>query len=248
MFSASHERELKFVLLHKNDLSQIRYVRICAQENKEVPWKDIVKGYEYEKGEYVILTQEDFEKANLKKTQTIEIIEFTHENEIDSLYFTKPYYLEPEKGASKAYGLLRDALKKSKKVGIARYVLHNHEHIAIIKPYQDVLVLNQLRYSDEISSIDEIVIPSDKASPKELEIALQLIEQMTASFTPESFKDTYTEELKAVIEQKAKGKTVQTEGKRASKAKIHDIMSLLKESLKQSAKPAKSNKKSKKAG
>lgn len=242
MYSASVEHELKFVMLHKTDLSPISYARICKAEQKEVPWKDIVKGFEYEKGEFIVLTQEDFEKANLKKTQSIEIINFASVEEIDSIYFEKPYYLEPEKGAVKAYSLLREALRKSKKVGVARFVLHNREHIALIKPFGNLLVLNQLRYADEIKEPEEVNVPAaEKSQAEELNVAIQLIDHLTKKFKPEEYKDTYTEEIKEVIAQKAKGKKVQAKGVPAkTSTKVYDIVSLLKESLKEAPKEKKS--------
>src|ERR1700733_11871420 len=125
MFTATQDHEISFVLLHKKDLSEIRYVRFCKAENIEVPWNEIVKGYEYEKGNFVIIKDDDFAKANPKKTKTIEILNFTDESEIDSMYYAKPYFLEPDKNAGNAYSLLRDALRKTKKVGIAKYILRN---------------------------------------------------------------------------------------------------------------------------
>src|SRR5215211_1486354 len=124
LYSATQEHGLNFDMLHKKDLSPIRYARICKADGKEIPYKDIVKGYEYQKGDYVVLVEEDFKRANIKKTKSIEMIEFTKESEINPLYYEKPYYLEPDKGADKAYVLLREALLKSKKVGIAKFVLH----------------------------------------------------------------------------------------------------------------------------
>jgi DNA end-binding protein Ku len=159
MYTASQDREFKFTLLHKKDMSEIRYARICKTEQKEIPWEEIVKGYELEKGNYVIFDESDFEKINLKKTKTIDIVGFTNENEIDSIYFMKPFFLEPDKGADKTYALLREGLLKSKKVGIAKYVIHNREHIAVLKPYHNGLIINQLRYNDELIKFKEFHLP-----------------------------------------------------------------------------------------
>lgn len=233
MYTASREQELKFILLHKKDQSQIRYARICKMEDKEVPWNEIVKGFEYQKGEYVILDKEDFEAADPKKSKSIEIVNFTKETDIDTIYFDKPYYLEPEKNGAHAYILLREALKKSKKIGIAQYVLHNHEYLAAIKPYKDLIVLHQLRYDEEIiqPSAIEVAASEKKSSASELDIALKLIDHLTTAFQPEAYKNTYIEELKAIIENKAKGKKVHPKGAEPSPTKITDIMSLLKASL-----------------
>ena len=230
LYSASKNRELKFKLLHKKDLSEIRYARICKADGKEIPWEDIVKGYEYRPGDYVVLTEEDFQKANPKKTKTIEIIDFTGEDQIDSMYYDTPYYLEPEKGSSKAYNLLREALKRSKKVAVGNYVLRQHEHLGVIKPHGDVLVLNQLRYHSELKSTKGLNIPKEVPLVKnEVDIALKLIEQLTKPFRPGDYSDTYTDEVKKIIVQKSKGKKIKV--KKEKKPKVHDIMALLKESL-----------------
>ncbi len=241
LYSASRSRELQFKLLHKQDLSEIRYARICKADGKEIPWTDIVKGYEYREGDYVVLTEEDFARANLKKTKTIEILEFAKEDEIEPIYYEKPYYLEPEQGAAKAYHLLREALKQSKKVAVGNFILKQHEHVGVIKPYKDILVLNQLRYNAELTHPKDLHIPKETSLPKnEVAIALELIDQLTKPFKPEDFKDTYTKEVKKIIEQKAKGKKVKIKkGAEEKPPKIHDIMSLLRTSLEQHKKKPK---------
>lgn len=242
MYTASHVKEISFVLLHKKDMSEIRYARMCKTEEKEVPWKDIVKGYEYEKGDFVVLGDKDFEKANLKKTKTIEIVNFVNEEEIDSIYYVKPYFLEPGKQAEKAYGLLREALKKSKKVGLARYVLRNREHLGVIKFYENMLILNELRYETELLKPEELTLPEAvKANSKELNMAVQLIDQLTIPFNPKKYKDTFTEEIKQIIKQKAKGRPIHPKTEEPPVSKVHDIMSLLEASLEK--KPAKKNQK-----
>ncbi|MFA6916532.1 MAG: Ku protein [Parachlamydiales bacterium] len=231
MYTASRERELKFVLLHKKDLSQIRYARICKNEEKEVPWDEIVKGYEYQKGDFVILDDKDFEKVDVKKSKSIEIVNFIDEEEIDPIYFVKPYFLEPDKEAGNAYSLLRDAMKKSKKVALARYVIRNHEHLAAVKVHDNMLLLIEMRYCDELVQPEDLKIPTVKSENKQLEMAIKFIEQLTVPFVPEDYKDTYTEELKEVIEKKAKGKTIQPKSGEPKKTKVHDIMALLQASL-----------------
>lgn len=248
MYTASREKEFSFVMLHKKDFSEIRYARICKKEGKEVPWNEIVKGYEYEKGDYVILNDEDFEKANLKKTKTIEIISFINQDEIDSIYYVRPYFLEPEKNSQKAYSLLREALSKSNKVGLAKYVLRNREHLAVLKVHENMIVLIELRYQNELVNAKDLDLPSvSKSSPKELSVAIQLIEQLTTKFKPKEYKDTYTEEIKQIIKQKAKGRPIHPQGGEEPKpSKITDIMTLLEASLKnkkreRSPKPKKKN-------
>ena len=243
MYTASREKEISFTLLHKKDHSQIRYARICKAEDKEVPWNEIEKAYEFEKGEYVVLNQEDFEKANLAKSKSIEIFSFVEEKEIDTVYYVKPYYLEPDKSAEKAYSLLREALRKSRKVGLAKIVLHNREHVAVIKVHEEMLILNELRYQAELLNSKDLKIPAAKTSGKELDIAIQLIDQLTVPFDPAAYKDTYTEEIKKMIRQKTKGKVIQPKGTEPKATKVHDIMSLLKASLEEKKKPAKRSRK-----
>lgn len=237
LYTASREKEISFALLHKKDFSEIRYARICKAEDKEVPWSEIVKGYEMDDGNYVVLQDSDFEKANLKKTQTIEIVNFIEEEEIDSIYYVKPYFLEPEKSAMNAYGLLREALRKSKKVGLARYVLRNKEHIAAIKVHNDMIILNEMRYLNELIRPEELKIPEvKKTASKEIEMAMKLIDHLTVPFDPKKYKDTYTSEIKEIIRQKAKGKPVHPKSEKPKSPKIHDMMELLQESLQQTKK------------
>lgn len=242
MYGATHEHDLKFVMLHKKDLSQIRYARICKIEEKEVPWDEIVKGYEYSSGEYVVISDDDLKKLNLNKSKSIEILHFIEEEEIDTIYYTKPYFLEPEKNAEKAYRLLFDALEKSKKIGLAKFVLHNREHLAVIKPYQNLIILNELRYDAELTKTKELGIPKEgKSSPQELSVALKLIDHLTTSFKPKEYTDSYVEEVMELIEKKAKGKKIHPKGQGKKPSKVHDIMSLLKASLEES-KPVKKRK------
>lgn len=234
LYSASKTRELKFKLLHQKDLSEIRYARICKIDGKEVPWEEIVKGYEVEEGEYAVLSEADFEKANLKKSRSIEIIDFTKEDEIDSIYYENPYFLEAEKTSLKAYRLLLEVLKKSKKVAIGNFVFHHREHIGVIKPYGNILILNKLPYESELVNPKELNVPQKTSiNKREMEVALQLIDKLTKPFNPKNYTDTYTKELKSMIKRKtAKGKThIEKEEKPAKSAKVHDIMTLLKQSL-----------------
>lgn len=244
MYTASREKEISFVLLHKKDLSEVRYVRVCKLENTEIPWEEIVKGYEYKKGDFVVLQDTDFEKANLKKTKTIEIIHFIKEDEVDTIYYVKPYYLEPAKNAEKAYALLREALKKSKKVGLAKYVLRNREHLAVIKVHENMIVLNQLRYQNEVLRPQDLSIPAvSKTDGKEMHIAIALIDHLTTAFRPKEYKDTFTEELKQIIKQKAKGRPIHPKTKEPKMSKVHDIMSLLQASLEEEKKSKKKKRK-----
>lgn len=243
LYSGSKEREIKFVLLHNKDHSEIRYAKICKAEEKEIDYKDIVKGFETESGKYVVLTDEDFKEANIEKSKTIEIVGFTDEKEIDIVYYEKPYYLEPGKGAGKAYVLLIEALKKSKKVAIAKYVLKNHERYGIIKPYENALILDQIRFQSELIELDALKLPAkEKITAKEMGMALQLVQHLAEKFSPQNYKDTYVEDLKEIIRQKEKTGKVKAIGTERKPSKVHDIMSLLQASLEEE-KPKKETKK-----
>lgn len=240
LISASHEKEFSFKLLHKKDMSEIRYARMCKVEDKEVPWSEIVKGYEYKPGEFITMEDDDFKKANLKKSTSIDIIHFIKEDEIDTIFYVKPYFLEPEKNGANAYALLLEALRKSKKVGICKFVLHNREHLAVIKPFENAIILNELRYVDELARVKDLTIPvKEKISPQEMTIAIKLIDHMTTTFKPQEYKDTYTAELREVINKKGKGKKIAPKGHEVKPSKIVDIMSLLKQSLEEEEAPKK---------
>jgi DNA end-binding protein Ku len=232
VYSGAETRDgLDLHMLHNKDNSPIRYAKICKEEDKEVPFDEIVKGFEFRKGEFVILTDEDFENADAKKTSTIDIVEFTGEEQIDARYLERPYYLEPAKGAEKAYTLLREALKKSNKLAVSKFVLRQREHLAAIKPVGQVLILNQLRYPADLRSPGGLKLPTDKPDKRELDVALAFIDKMTEPFIPEDFHDTYTEELEAAIEAKVAGKPAPTATAAASSKPTQDLMAALKASL-----------------
>jgi DNA end-binding protein Ku len=231
LFSASETREgIQLHMLHAKDQAPIRYAKFCSAEGVEVPFSDIVKGYEYAEGEYVVITDEDFEAADAKKTSTVDIVEFTSEDQIDVRYLERPYYMEPQKGADKAYELLREALRQSNKLAVAKFVLRQREHLAVIKTVGQVLVLNQMRFPADLRSPGGLKLPTGKADQRELEMALKLVDQLTEPFIAEDFHDTYTEELQARIEAKVKGQPV-PEGKPADTKPVKDLMAALKASL-----------------
>lgn len=236
MYSATAGTELDFDMLHESDLSPIRYARVCREDGKEIPYEDVVRGYEYRSGDYVVLTEDDFKKANVRKTQMIDVVSFALEKEIDQIYAEKPYYLEPEKGAEKAYVILREALKESGKVGIAKFVIRDREHLGVVKPMNNVLVLDQIRFDDEVRSAKELVIPERDVRDKELDMALQLIDQLTEHFNPKEYKDTYKEELLEMINKKAKGKKLTTKARVPEITKAHELMKKLKASLEEAKK------------
>lgn len=241
LFSAAESKaEINFDMLHKKDMGRIRYARVCRVDGQEIPYDDIVKGYEYQKGDYVVLTEEDFKKADVKKTSTIDVVEFVKEEEIDPMLYEKPYFLSPQKGAEKPYALLAEALKKAGKVGVAKFVLRNRESVAMITPKDDVIVLNRLRYQEELKN-PEGLAPQNVTKPEEseVEMAIALIDQLTHSFEPKKFKDTYTSELKEVIEEKAQGKEFKRPAQTIEATKAQDIMKMLRDSLEQERKKQK---------
>ncbi len=235
LYSASEERALSFHLLDKHGNCPISYLKVCRTTRKEVKMRDIVKGYEYRKGDYVILTDEDFQKAAPKKTKTIDVQSFTDEAEVASRFIEKPYFLEPDVGAEKAYVLLREALARAKKVGIASFVLHNKEHLGMIKPEGRALMLIELRFADELREPTDLRIPSAaKHSTKELDLTIAFIKQLEEHFDASQYHDTYAESLKKVISEKARGKPVHIEEEAAPvPTDMRDLMEALRKSLEQ---------------
>jgi DNA end-binding protein Ku len=234
MYSGSEPREgIDLDMLHKEDHAPIRYARICRKDGQEIPWNDIVKGYEYRDGDYIVLSQKELDTLDTKKTQTITIQQFVDEQDIDIRYFEKPYYLEPTGGGDKAYSLLRGALQKSGKLALAKFVLHQREHVAVVKPIGRALVLEQMRYPTDLREPSDLTFPTDKdVTEKELEMALKLIKQETKPFITEDLHDTYTEELEEMIKAKTKGKKITTHSEKVEKTSTKDLMSALKASLK----------------
>jgi len=236
LFSGTNPRQgIDLDMLHKDDHAPIRYARICRKDGDEIPWNDIVKGYEYREGDYVVLTKKELESIDVKRTQTIDILQFVDEPDIDVRYFEKPYYLEVVKGGEKAYALLRRALEKSGKLALAKFVLHEREHIAVIKPVGRALVLNQMRFPSDLREPGELHLPTDKdVTEKELEMALKIVKQETKPFIAEDLKDTYTDELEEMIKEKTKGKKIPKKSAPApEKTSSKDLMSALKASLKE---------------
>jgi DNA end-binding protein Ku len=237
LYTASRDRALKFHLLDKDDHCPISYTKVCRSDNRVISQKDIVKGYEYEKGKYVVLTDEDFKRANARKSELIEIISFADEQSIDPKYFDKPYFIEPDKKASKAYVLLREALQQSKKVGIAKFVLREREHIGAVKVDDRALMLIELRFEDELVEAKGLNIPAKaQFSEKEVAMAKSLIDHLSEPFKASDYKDTYTDELKKVIEAKAKGQAPKKRSTepQISPTQVNDILAMLKKSLEQS--------------
>lgn len=231
LYSATEERKLDLDMLDKHDMERIRYKRVNESTGKEVDWGDIVKGYKWD-DEYIILTDEDFEQASAKKSKVVEITEFVDEDEIAHILFKKPYYLEPEKGGTRSYALLRDALKKTKKVGIATFVLRQKENLAVVSAQDKALMLHVIRFAHEVRSIEDLNLPEKSdIKHKELDMAVSLIEQYAEKFDPQEFKDAYYDALMKIIEDKAKGKKTKVKKLEVAPTKSADLMAQLKASL-----------------
>jgi DNA end-binding protein Ku len=230
LFSAVQGSDLDLDMLDKKDHSNIRFQRVNEKTGKEVAWENIVRGYNLD-GHYVVLTDDDFQKVRPEKNKIITISEFVDESEIDTIYYENPYYLAPEKNGVKAYNLLRDALEETGKVGLGTYVLRNKESIGLIKAHEDVLVLNKIRFGEEIRDTSELDIKATKSNPQELKMAIALINQLTGKFDINEYKDTYSTELLKLIKAKAKGKKIETPTLRVVHSRSKDLMEQLKASL-----------------
>src|SRR5262249_48586834 len=220
LYPATRREELRFRLLRKTDLTPVNYKRVAEKDGKEVPWDQIVKGYEYEKGKYVVLKDEDFEHVDLEATQTVDIQDFVDQEEIDPMFFYKPYYLEPQKGGDKAYALLRDALKHSNKVGIAKVVIKTRQYLAGVKPEDGVLVLELMHFADELADPEKLHVQKKaEVGKREMSMAKSLIDSMSSKWNPEKYKDDYREALMEVIEEKVEsgGKEIEEKPKKAPK-------------------------------
>ena len=237
--------DLDFTMLDKRDMAPIGYRRINKKTGKEVEWENIVKGYEYADDQYVVLGEEDFKRANVEATQTIDITDFVDAADIPSFYFDKPYFLEPAKKGEKSYALLRETLKRTGKIGIANVVIHTRQHLAALIPYGKVLVLNLMRFANELRDPSDLKLPeSNAATAKEIEIAEQLVNGMAAAWEPKKYRDTYHEDLLQLIERKVKAGDTETVSEEEvapphKTAEVIDLMALLKRSVEAAGSKAK---------
>ena len=236
LYPATRKEELKFRLLRKKDLSPVNYKRVAAKDGKEVPWDEIVKGYEYEKGKFIVLNEKDFQRVDLEATQTVDIQDFVDLDEIDPMFFYKPYYLEPQKGGDKAYTLLREALSDGKKVGIAKVVIKTRQYLGGVKALKDALVLELMHFAEELADPEKLHVPKKTTVGKrEKEMAEALVKSMSAKWDPEKYKDDYREALMEVIEEKVESGGEEIEEKPKEKktpTKVIDLVAVLQESLK----------------
>jgi len=237
--------ELDMTMLDKRDLAPVGYKRVNKATGKEVAWGDVVKGYEYKDDKYVVLSDEDFRRANPEAAKTVDILAFVELSEIQPQYFDTPYYLKPEKRGEKAYALLRDTLEKAGKAGIASVVIRTKQYLAALVAQDELLVLNTLRYADELKDPAELEIPKAKVTAKELDMAMRLVDDMADEWHPDKYKDTYKDDLLKRIKEKVKaGETEEItepekEARKEKGADVIDLMSLLRKSVEQKPKPAK---------
>jgi DNA end-binding protein Ku len=236
LYPATRREELKFRLLRKKDLSPVNYKRVAEKDGREVPWDEIVKGYEYEKGKFVVLNETDFQRVDLEATQTVDIKDFVNLDEIDPMYFYKPYYLEPQKGGDKAYVLLREALADGKKVGIAKVVIKTRQYLAGVKALKHALVLELMHFAEELADPEKLHVPKKlEVGKRENEMAEALVKSMTSKWEPEKYKDDYRDALMEVIEEKVEsgGKEIEEKPKeKRPSTKVIDLVAVLQESLK----------------
>lgn len=231
LYSATETSSLDLDMLDRKDLANIKYKRVNEQTGKEVKWENIVKGY-FMKDHYIVLEDADFEDASPEKTKLVNLLSFVKLAEIDSVYFETPYYLEPQKGGEKAYKLLLKALEKTKTAGLGAFVMRNVEHLAIIKPYKGTLVLNKIRYQQELREVGDLKLPTNiKIQKVEMDMATKLIEQHSETFDISAYKNEYSADLLKIIKQKDKGKRPTIRKIKVKNTKANDLLSKLRESL-----------------
>jgi DNA end-binding protein Ku len=243
LYSAEKRNSFDLTMLDRRTMKPVGFKRYNKETGEDVPWDDIVKGYEYEKDRYVVLTEDDFKRANVEATQTIDILSFGEEDEIPSMYFETPYYLAPDKRGHKGYALLRETLKQTGKVAIANVVIRTRQYVAALMPVGDVIVMNTLRYANELRGADELEVPSSNlkavgVNPREIEMARKLVDGMTAKWNPDEYRDSYHEDLLALIEKRVQAGQTEVitepseEGEeRPAKGEVIDLMALLKRSV-----------------
>ena len=234
LHTAVRENRPRFRLLHAKDKSPIKYERVCQRDGTPVAWEDLVKGFEYQKGRYVVLTKEDFKAAAIEKDRRVQVSDFVPAESIDDRYFDQPYYLLPDKGGEHAYAVFHQALRETGRVGIGKVVLRERQHLVAVESIDDRLVLTMLRFANEVVEAPAIPdVERVKVAPKELKLAQDLIEALAADWNPEQYKDDYQENLQEVINSKLKGETIELEGEETPmRADVIDLAERLRASLK----------------
>ena len=235
LHKAVHDHRPHFRMLHAKDKSPVRFERVCIRDGKPVAWEDLVKGYEYEKGHFVVVTKEDFKAAAVEKTRKVDILDFVRAEEIDDRFFDTPYYLVPETSGAHAYALLREALRESERVGIAKFILRDTQHLAAVEVIGNALVLTVMRFADELADVKPLNLPPAKDLRKpELEMAKALVNSLAAEWDPDKYTDEYRENLMRVIRAKLKGKQVTLKAEEQPReAAVVDLMERLRKSLEQ---------------
>ena len=233
LHTAVRDNRPRFRMLHGADKSPVSYERVCQREGKPVAWEDLVKGYEYEKGRFVVLSKDDFRAAALEKSNTIQIQDFVEPHAIDDRFFETPYYLLPGKGAGTAYALLREAIRKAGRVGIAKFVLREKEHLCAVEAIENALVLTMMRFEEDLVDTTAFEFPGKaEARAKEVDMAVQLVEHLAADWDPGKYKDEYQKKIMGVIDAKLKGEKIEVPVDRPARASnVVDLMSRLQQSL-----------------
>ena len=229
LYSATDEKDVSFHLLHKKDGVRIKQQRFCPEDEEVIEWNDVARGYEIAPDEYVIMDDEDFKKVPVDTTRTIEITDFVPDEQIDPIYYQRTYYLEPDKVGGKPFSLLREVLKDSKLVALAKVTLRQKEQLCTLRVYNDIIALETMYYADEIRSTEELEAPDSKISDKEMEMARSLVKMLEGDFEPEKYRDNYREALLELIEAKAEGQEIKRPAPAASK--ITDLMEALRASV-----------------
>ena len=245
LFTATESKEIKFHFLDRRDMSPIGYDKVNKDTGKHVDADDVIRGFEFEKGRFVELEDEDIDRLDIELTHAIDICDFVSIDEIDPLYFRKAYYLLPQEGAEKPYRLLVKALEETEKVGVAKVVIRNKQHLAALRPYDGVLVLETMYYADEVRK-PEKVNGKARVQKAEVDMAKSLVENLSGDFKPEKYDDTYRKELLGLIRAKAKGKKL-PEPQEEEEAEVVDLMAALRESVKETKKGRKRKKTARKA-
>ena len=234
LHTAVRDNRPKFRLLHAKDKSPIKYERVCQRDGTPVAWEDLVKGYEYQKGRYVVLTKDDFKAAALDKDRRVQVSDFVPADAIDDRYFDQPYYLLPDKSGEHAYAVFQQALQETGRIGIGKVVMRERQHLVAVESIDDRLVLTMLRFANEVVAAPELAaVDRAKVAAKEIKLATDLIEALAADWKPEQYKDDYQENLQEVINSKLKGETIELEEEgRPMRAEVIDLAERLRASLK----------------
>jgi len=237
LYSAARSETVSFNQLHKSDHSRVKQVLYCQVEDKPVPRAELVKGYEYEKDKYVVVDEEEIKKVAPRTAKTMEILEFVKASEVDAVFFESSYYVAPDDAGEKPYALLFEALRRSEYLALAKIAMHNREHIVLLRPGKHGILMHTMYYTDEIRQVEEFRTDISLVKEKELELAMSLIENLTGAFEPEKYKDTYRENLRAMIAAKVEGKETVEPPAPTHLAPVIDILEALKMSIAEAKKP-----------